>query len=276
MRHGCTWMGCELEPRFVALGEQNIGWWNERFAAKWPGWGQAWLVQGDSRNLTRVLGDARLLVSSPPFGEAQRGGGINLTGYLDDDDVGDRTLTATYGETPGQPGAMKAGDLVVSSPPFEASLAKHSEIAFSEITGNLHRKTSHKSPCEIDDDYGKTEGQTGTMSGDTFWAASRQILAECHAVLAPNSHAIFVCKDFVRNKQRVPFSFQWAELAEACGFRLIHWHRALLVERHGVQMHADGTDDHVETARKSFFRILAERKGSPKINHEDVLCFERL
>ena len=50
----------------------------------------------------------------------------------------------------------------------------------------------------------------------------------------------------------------------------------MLVKNHGEQETIwDGTEQ-ITTARKSFFRRLAEKKGSPKIDWEDVICLERL
>src|SRR5512139_1502991 len=33
MRYGCSFIGVELEPRFVALGNQNIEMWTKKFGA---------------------------------------------------------------------------------------------------------------------------------------------------------------------------------------------------------------------------------------------------
>ena len=76
MRLGLHWRGVELEAKFVELGNLNIEFWNEMFAKALPNWNpDARLVQGDSRNLVRVLSEsAQASVSSPPFGEAQTGG----------------------------------------------------------------------------------------------------------------------------------------------------------------------------------------------------------
>ena len=54
MMMGCHWTGCELEPRFVALAEQNLALWQRRYGHV-AGWGSARIVQGDSRNLARLL-----------------------------------------------------------------------------------------------------------------------------------------------------------------------------------------------------------------------------
>ena len=101
------------------------------------------------------------------------------------------------------------------------------------------------------------------------------IVAQCHAILKPGGHAIWGCKDFVRKGKRVPFSDQWQALCEAQGFRLVCRHRAMLVAHHGEQDGLFGAATQVKTERKSFFRRLAERKGSPAIDFEDVICMER-
>ena len=74
-----------------------------------------------------------------------------------------------------------------------------------------------------------------------------------------------------RNKQRVDFPNQWRELGEACGFETVEWIRAWLVEDRGAQFTLTGGLEERKVERKSFFRRLAERKGSPRIDYEIVL-----
>src|SRR3990167_4564785 len=38
--HGLTWVGVELEPRFVALAQANIDLWRKRYGALIPGYGR--------------------------------------------------------------------------------------------------------------------------------------------------------------------------------------------------------------------------------------------
>src|SRR5262245_55532514 len=44
MAHGVRWLGVELEPRFVALGQQNLDYWRQRW-----GFTGGQIIQGDSR-----------------------------------------------------------------------------------------------------------------------------------------------------------------------------------------------------------------------------------
>jgi hypothetical protein len=171
--------------------------------------------------------------------------------------------------------------LGITSPPFlegRSALRQDSGVAAEQQVGSAkeHRREM----------YGAEHGQLGAMNegsfqdpdnqtGETFWSASRQILEQLFEVIQPGGHAVFVVKNFVRDGKEVDFTGQWAKLAEAVGFRWLHHHRALLVEVHGEQARLDGSHDVIKTERKSFFRRLAEDKGSPRIDHESVLCFEK-
>ena len=88
----------------------------------------------------------------------------------------------------------------------------------------------------------------------------------------PSGKAIFVCKDYIKKGRRVPFSDRWLALCESVGFKLVCRHKAMLVKEHGTQITTSGEDEKIITERKSFFRRLAESKGSPHIDWEDVLC----
>jgi hypothetical protein len=444
LRHGLHWIGCELEEKFVGLGNQNIALWNDRYS-RMPNWGTARLIQGDSRKLVQVLGAAECCVSSPPYIEPPGHGGgkgtikqeksINEPQYgqsegqlgamkegdlqcaissppYANDTVNDRNgidlakvkkpgghnsqtrkmsnygsaegqlgrmaITSppynppmsqdhngskggTRGTTPSEKGAfvkygnsegqlegmsMDGFDVAISSPPFsepqtrdrtpvqdgsvsdfmtraytvdrqgtsEGNLAalppKDFDAAISsppweEGAEGILRKEKFKNPeefatrmaagkyrdgktvasvngrlAQMERDSGKTYGDTehnlGNQRGETFWSASRTILEQLYQVIVPGGHAVFVVKAFVRNKQIVDFPAQWAQLCEAVGFRLIHDHHALLTEHYGTQQTMHGEDRHLTVARKSFFRRLAESKGSPRIDHESVLCFEKM
>ena len=122
--------------------------------------------------------------------------------------------------------------------------------------------------------FAKTEGNIAKEQGPTFWQAAKQILEQCHQILRPGGHAIWVCKDFVRKGKRVPFSDDWLKLCEAVGFKLVCRHKAMLLKEE-THKSLFGHDITKKTERKSFFRRLAEAKGSPRIDWEDVICMEK-
>lgn len=268
--NGYAWVGCELEPRFVELAEQNFALWARKFG-RLPEWVAPRIVQGDSRFLGEVMGEAGLIVSSPPYSEGLGHGGMPTAAG----DGGHKVLDAMqlgYGTSPGQLGSLPEGEapgLVVSSPPFEkqqtgAGLAKPD----ATYSGDGHTfGTNHGYQNQ-----GDTPGQLGNTDAATFWSAAAAIVAEVYRILAPGGHAIWVCKDFVRARKRVPFSDQWQALCEAAGFRTVCRHRAMLVKKHRKQRTLDGGVEQRTTARKSFFRRMAENRGSPPIDWEDLIC----
>ena len=113
MTFGLHYVGCELEPRFVELGNRNIDKWRRDLAMLNGTLGTARLVQGDSRRLVEVVGGGMAAtISSPPYDTDQlNGGGRDMGRALE-------SMKAGYGSTPGQLGSMRSGDFTaaVSSP----------------------------------------------------------------------------------------------------------------------------------------------------------------
>lgn len=258
----------------------------------------------------------RLAISSPPYVESvgsdepEKRGGL----FRDPKRKGDKTLTATYGESEGQLGAMRESregfNVSVSSPPFmlsdqrmrdaetrgqfrrrdgsDAGLGRSIGHAYGdENCSDGKRGGDRKGPKAASERRARVGairnlghivgvGEKGLINTDDFWTAARLIVEQTYSVLRPGSHAVWVCKRFVRNGQIVDFPGQWAKLCEAVGFRLIHHHKAMLVEHSGTQFGLDGNHQQIKVERKSFFRRLHEnRRPDLSIDWEDVLCMER-
>lgn len=235
------------------------------------------------------MGTVDAVVSSPPYASSVAVDGRAITdekthtrpiGSMDDVNHG-------YGQSTGQLGAMRPGsvDAVVSSPPYEGSLDRGVVSAADRVTLARERGITNAefiSPIDMEklgkrnQEYGSTDGQIGNETGETFWSAARDIVAQCHQILRPGGICVWVTKDFVRNKQRVPFSADWVKLCQSQGFHLVEWIQASLVKTSESQLDLFGGDPHIKTTeRKSFFRRLAEKKGSPRIDWEDVLVLQK-
>jgi hypothetical protein len=241
-------------------------------------------------------GDLNLAISSPPYVNAMNCERNGIEWDKIKPDYDGRIQTAErqaannrrhtelkYGTTEGQLGAMPEGQLCVTSPPYENAVSSGRDgIDFAKagrpdkmLSEGYKKNYPIGAGAECDYAYNKeNEHNLGNQRGETFWSASRLILEQLHQVIVPGGHAVFVLKAFVRDKKIVDFPGQWAQLCEAVGFRLLHHHRASLVEHSGTQGGFD-RDKEIRVERKSFFRRLAEAKGSPRIDHESVLCFER-
>jgi hypothetical protein len=263
----------------------------------------------DPANLgTMKEGDFSLAVSSPPFADSisldrpnpaerravARDRGITNAEHISPIEMekAGKRHEGTMGESEGQLGAMrdKGFDLSVSSPPFESVEGANSAKKFRDPEGSAERRSEGYRSGRLKGNfaskeailrsmkkaneqvYGETDGNLGNDKGQDFWSAARQIVEEAYKVLAPGAHAIWAVKGFVRKGKYVDFPDQWRRLCEAVGFATLHWHNASLIERSGIQHTLDGGEDELKTERKSFFRRLAESKGSPAIDAEVVLC----
>ncbi len=239
--------------------------------------------EGNLASMQAKEGDLRAVITSPPYADGcvYTGGDVNLdyvkgSGKALAIGLHEGARAVKYGPAEGQLAEMKAGEVegVITSPPYVESLASDEP----QKRGGLFRDPKRSGDKTLTATYGETEGQLGRMkggnvNGDTFWGAARLIVEQSRAVLAEGRPAVFVTKDFVKKGERVPFSAQWVQLCEACGFELVVHIRAWLVEERGAQYNLAGDLIVKQVERKSFFRRLAEKKGSPRIDWEDVLVF---
>lgn len=212
------------------------------------------------------------------------GGGINKKGYGKDgaDKVGSRTYQGTGAEREdGNLETLDLGDIdaVVSSPPREANAEGHVKATKFKspadflTAGRGHGCSDEARLAQMERDqqktYGTSDGQLGNEGGETFWSAARGVVAEAYAILKPGGVAAWVVKAFVRDKQIVDFPGDWRKLCEHVGFETIkEVHASLVAEDSAPNLF--GGEIVTRRERKSFFRRLAEKKGSPRIDFEVV------
>ncbi len=230
-------------------------------------------TQQSPGNLATLRADAAgftAAVSSPPYADAVNGTGEGPGARHDPiHHNGENSFKASsdsgYGSTPGNVGNMRDGGFegVVSSPPFESTVNHDGGKADYLEAKNLYS------------DYGEHPANIGNDTGDTFWTAARAIVEQTYAALRPGGYAAWVTKCFVRKGAIVPFSDQWEQLCAAVGFEPVERVYAMLVDDHGDQLDIFGGATARLKERKSFFRRLAEKKGSPRIDHEDVIIMRK-
>jgi len=240
---------------------------------------------------TLKLGTVSAVVSSPPYSDIAAGaGGLNTKPAKHPGQQSGRTATLAsqnadqrYGATDGQISRLKSGTVagVVTSPPFEdqEGSMKASKFNFVPHNGKGHPASETARAAALarrqDQEYGNTEGQIGQESGETYWQAVDAVYRACFRAIKPGGIICLVVKDYIKNRQRVPLCDDTARLLEHIGFTPLERIHAMLVKekRHNDLFEQDGT---LETkSRKSFFRRLAEKKGSPRIDYEEVLIFQK-
>jgi len=230
-------------------------------------------------------------ISSPPFLQSEGGtpepkaGGVIDAALYERHKAGNAAADG-YGKSEGQLSSMRGEgfEAAVSSPPYEAmQVEKNTKSIDRSKQYEAYKRSgggqTFEQFCRTKDihsqGYGNSEGQLSAESGDDFWMAARVIVEQVYSALESGGHACWVVKDYVKNKQVVPFSDQWRQLCEAVGFETLHEHRAMLVHHKGKQGMLEGGVHEVKTESKSFFRRLAEKKGSPRIDWEVVWCMRK-
>lgn len=283
---GLNWIGCELEPKFVALAQEN-------FKLHQHGWsaargGSAKIIQGDSRKFDE---HAAAVVNSPPYAETApeaHGPGIDIEKHY-------RTYRASgggcsfekfkasrekhshgYGKTAGQISQLKGGsvDACVSSPPFENSLLT-TDTKFMAKVEKDKRNGSRLQPGI--GEYGSTEGQIGKEAGETYWQACDQVYRACFRCIRPGGVIVLVVKDYCKAGKRVRLCDDTMRLLEHIGFEPLERIHAMLVTE-TVENGLFG-EERTKRQRKSFFRRLYEARipegDERRIDHEEVLIARR-
>lgn len=287
--YGINVVHCELEPKFHALAQANVALWTRRYGHL-PQWGKAVLLQGDSRELMALLqAQVDLALASPPFCDSLATNIHTLAAFPVMTGTMHRAVGAApspsevpqgYGTTPGNLGNLPPGEIaaVIASPPFSGT----EQPCASQTQGlkNYQAFTRGHGTKRDSLHSGETPGQLsamprGTTARETFWSAAQTILEHTFQVLRPGGYAIWVTKNYIRAGKIVSFTDDWITLCHAVGFTLRHHHKAMLVEEHGEQRDLFEEPKQMRTERKSFFRRLAEKHNSPRIDWEDVVCMSK-
>lgn len=214
-------------------------------------------------------------LSSPPYATIAAGqGGLNHLPAREEGQQSGRAKEGSqdadqrYGEDPAQIARLKDSTLdgSVTSPPYADSIHDGNGIDASKLTGNKAGKNSQAKA----EGYGDSAGQIGREAGETYWAAMAKVYASLFLALKPGGYAAIVVKDYVKEKARVPLCDDTLRLLCHVGFEPVERAHAMLVEHsaHDDLFHGTVTR---KKERKSFFRRLAEKKGSPAIDYEEVL-----
>ena len=272
----------ELEQKFVKLAEQNFALHAKKLAAlNCP---QSIIIQGDSRELCRIVQEADIVIASPPFlqgdkVQARSGFGPGWRKVPFGERMDKCPRDGNYGTSPGQLGAMKAGsvDAVVSSPPYEKSMDSIEDAearaaradGFQQGQKNLRYGQNpntflSKDPSGLSNqqrhEIAAQNPQIGQLQGETFWSAARDIVAQCYQILKDGGVAIWVVKAFIRKGRIVDFPGDWRRLCESVGFQTLHEHHAMLFkEERFTALWGEELID--RTDRNSFFRTLCNNKA---------------
>lgn len=216
---------------------------------------------GNPENIGNLKhGQISKIITSPPFGQAQSGGGIAKKGYTGPKhtphDIGSRSyMPENTGENKNNISNLSYVDKVISSSPYEQSFgaSRHGEKIRT-------RKSKIQNEKRLPTTYTKeqTENNVGNLKGETYLEAMLLIYQQCFKVLKPEGLMILITKDFIRNKKRIQLGKDTIKLCEMAGFKHFHTY-------------------YRKIENPSFWRILYQQKYPEveQIDCEDILCFRK-
>jgi len=178
--HGRNAINVELEEKFHG--------WMEEARRKVEAYntlsqkGKIANIKGDARQLSKLLGQADVILTSPPYGEAQQGQGIAKHGYQGNkhsptDLVGKRSYMPDKFDSEENISRLPMGniDAVITSPPYGEAIPFHDkeflhklamDIECGKTKGHSHGKGGHER--ELDADYGENPNNIGNLPIDTI------------------------------------------------------------------------------------------------------------
>ena len=213
-----------------------------------------------SGNINGVIGSPPFAGNSGGRGEASRQG---IDAALFDRHSGG--MKKGTGESKDNLDHLPIGKIsgVLGSPPFENNLGSGNP---ENKTGMLKNDPKRKNDKSLATDYGTSPGQLGTESGQTFWQAAADIMAQIAMILPSGAPAVWITKRYIKAGKIVDFTAQWTQLCEAYGFRLIHHHKAMLVKDNGI--YTNLFEDEIQNViqNKSFFRLHYEIVQRSKVH----------
>jgi len=234
-------------------------------------------------------------IMSPPYSEAQQGGGIVINGYRgahmheqgknQPAKVGRVCgyLKELHGSEPGNIGNLHDRPIVgITSPPYETSLqgvpnfdklfdASPEKIALRTTKNdsrNFHRKEGHLSSSEENLIYSSSDNNIGNQKDESYLSAMLKVYQQ--AYLSGISPLVVVTKNPTRNGALRRLDLDTINLLQLSGYEIFDYHRAILFETH-KQETLDGDSKAIHKGRISFFKRLSLEKGTTVATWEDII-----
>ena len=249
--------------------------------------GQAAYEQRYSSNPKNIgnLPDRIVGITSPPYSEAQSGGGIAREGYRgkhinemgknQPDKVGERCgyMKDAHGKSPNNIANFPDKIVGVVSPPYNNRMdgTASREYNFTNYSGEpsnaWHTQRNQKNVGNLMDDKSRDERETYLSAMQKIYEEA----AKCCSVL------VTVTKNPTRRGTLRRLDIDTRKLCESTGYQTYNHVKAHLFEEI-VQATLDGKAKKVPKGRLSFFKRLQYQKSDGKAEiakWEDVLFFER-
>lgn len=211
-------------------------------------------------------------IMSPPYSEAQQGGGIAIKGYSgphihemgknQPDKVGQRCgfMKEVHGNDPANIANLPDRPVVgITSLPYGLG---------SGGLGNDGRETQVQKDKHIHLHYSQGETNIGNEKEESYLQAMFRVYRQ--AYLCGISPLVVVTKNPTRNGKLRRLDLDTIYLLQLCSYEIFDYHRAVLFETH-TQSTLDGDSRDVHKGRISFFKRLSLEKGTTVAQFEDII-----
>lgn len=218
-------------------------------------------------------------IMSPPYSEAQQGGGIAINGYRgihmhemgknQPDKVGQRCgyMKEVHGNDPANIGNLPDKQLVgITSPPYEAQSGGSTPSPSGVLDDKLLER--HSSQRLSAKGYGESFENIGNQQGESYLTAMFKVYQQ--AYLCGISPLVVVTKNPTRNGALRRLDLDTIFLLQKSGYEIFDYHRSILFETH-TQNTLDGDSKDVHKGRISFFKRLSLEKGNTVAQWEDII-----
>ena len=194
-----------------------------------------WQTQRDQKNIGNLKhGNIDKIITSPPFGQAQSGGGIAKKGYTGPKhtphDIGSRSyMPENTGENKNNISNLPYVSKIITSPPYEETMGKkhHSPradklaqeksnpVTYTDRVSKIVTSPPYSKDVEPHTEmrpgaeeekargYSENQDNIGNTKGKTYLEAMFLVYQQCFKVLKPDGFMILITKDFIRNYKRV-------------------------------------------------------------------------
>ena len=231
-------------------------------------------TEGQIANLPE--GSIEAVITSPPYSEIRQDGGSTKEGYGGTTNyTGEPRKTWRTQRDQRNIGNMPEGniDAILTSPPWENMGTPNHKGQTDSLRGGKFQGGGDKF---LSNDYGTTPGQIGKQSGENYWAAVRDVYAECFQVLKPGGIMVVVVKSFIRNKKLVNLPDMTLKLLEHIGFEPLWYIRAWQIRPGPIRTKLTGENTQRIKTDKGFFRRDYEKKNPHnRIDYEIILIVQK-
>jgi len=251
---GYNSIAVELEPHFIKMSEDNKKHCENKIGRKL----NMEIIQGDSRQLSKLLNKADIGLVSPPFADMSK-----PERKLDDVRLKNNRFRIAD--------SYSRKEMVgVVSPPYDDRLRNENR----EFSGGILQREYEKGNTKFVESYrySKNKENIGNQINESYLSAMLQVYKEASKVCPI---IVTITKNPTRQGKLRRLDLDTAKLLEMSGYKILDYHRSILFKEN-TQKTLTGEVKKEYKGRLSFFKRLSLAKGNVASMWEDIIIAKRI